>query len=37
MKDGKKINPINFYFNDLTPAEYDKMIEISASANQSFD
>lgn len=36
-KDGKKINPINFYFNDLTPAEYDKMIEISSSANQSFD
>lgn len=37
IKDGKKINPINFYFNDLTPAEYDKMIEISSSANQSFD
>jgi murein DD-endopeptidase MepM/ murein hydrolase activator NlpD len=37
MKDGKKINPINFYFNDLSPAEYDKMIEISSSANQSFD
>lgn len=36
-KDGKKINPINFYFNDLTPEEYDKMIEISSSANQSFD
>lgn len=37
IKDGKKINPINFYFNDLTPEEYDKMIEISSSANQSFD
>lgn len=36
-KDGKKINPINFYFNDLSPEEYDKMIEISSSANQSFD
>jgi murein DD-endopeptidase MepM/ murein hydrolase activator NlpD len=36
-KDGKKINPINFYFNDLTPEEYDEMIEISSSANQSFD
>ena len=36
-KDGKKINPINFYFNDLTPEQYDKMIEISSSANQSFD
>ncbi len=36
-KDGKKINPINFYFNDLTPAEYDLMIELSSHANQSFD
>jgi murein DD-endopeptidase MepM/ murein hydrolase activator NlpD len=37
MKDGKKINPANFYFNDLTPEEYDFMIEISSSVNQSFD
>jgi murein DD-endopeptidase MepM/ murein hydrolase activator NlpD len=36
-KDHKKINPINFYFNDLTPEEYDRMIELSSSANQSFD
>lgn len=36
-KDGRKINPINFYFNDLTPEEYDRMIIISSSANQSFD
>lgn len=36
-KDGKKINPINFYFNDLTPEEYDLMIELSSHANQSFD
>ena len=36
-KDGKKINPINYYFNDLTPEEYDRMIEISSSSNQSFD
>lgn len=36
-KNNKKINPINFYFNDLTPEEYDRMIELSSSANQSFD
>jgi len=36
-KDGKKINPANFYFNDLTPEEYDLMIELSSSVNQSFD
>jgi murein DD-endopeptidase MepM/ murein hydrolase activator NlpD len=37
IKDGKKINPANFYFNDLTPQEYDLMIELSSHANQSFD
>ena len=37
IKDGKKINPANFYFNDLTPEEYDLMIELSATVNQSFD
>ncbi|RLD65410.1 MAG: M23 family peptidase [Bacteroidetes bacterium] len=36
-KNNKRINPINFYFNDLTPDEYDRMIKLSSSANQSFD
>ena len=36
-KDGKKINPVNFYYNDLTPAQYEKMLEISCQNNQSFD
>lgn len=36
-KDDRKINPINFFYNDLTPEEYDKMIELSSSINQSFD
>lgn len=31
------INPINFYFNDLTPDEYDKMIAIAANSGQSLD
>jgi len=36
-KDGKKINPVNFYYNDLTPDQYEKMLEISSQINQSFD
>jgi len=36
-KDGRKINPVNFYFNDLNPVEYEKMLEISSQNNQSFD
>ncbi len=37
IKDGEKINPVNFYFNDLSPDEFDRMLEISSSNNQSFD
>lgn len=36
-KNGRKINPVNFYYNDLTPGEYEKMLEISSQNNQSFD
>ena len=36
-KDGIKLNPVNFYFNDLNPEEYEKMLEISSQNNQSFD
>ena len=36
-KDNKKINPVNFYFNDLTPEEYEKMLELASQPNQSFD
>ncbi|UKJ05814.1 M23 family metallopeptidase [Solitalea lacus] len=36
-KGGKPVNPINYYFNDLSPAEYEKMLELSSRNNQSFD
>jgi len=34
---GEPINPVNFYFNDITPEEYEIMIDIANNANQSFD
>jgi murein DD-endopeptidase MepM/ murein hydrolase activator NlpD len=37
MKSGKKINPINYYYNDLTPSQYEEMINISNAPIQSFD
>tara|TARA_B100000378_G_scaffold148061_1_gene119564 strand:- start:2356 stop:3327 length:972 start_codon:yes stop_codon:yes gene_type:complete len=37
MKNKRKINPVNYYYNDLSPEEYDKMLEISSQNNQSFD
>lgn len=36
-KNSRKLNPVNFYFNDLSPEEYDKMLELSSATNQSFD
>ncbi|OQY04098.1 MAG: peptidase M23 [Bacteroidetes bacterium 4572_117] len=30
---GKFVNPVNFYHNDLTDEEYDKMIEMSSKSN----
>ena len=37
IKNKRKINPVNFYYNDLSPEEYEKMLEISSQNNQSFD
>lgn len=34
---GNPVNPINFYYNDLTPEEYELMVELSSKAGQSFD
>ncbi len=36
-KDGERINPINFYYNDLSPEEYQLMLELSSKSTQSFD
>ncbi|MBL0047703.1 MAG: peptidoglycan DD-metalloendopeptidase family protein [Bacteroidetes bacterium] len=37
IKNQGKINPINFFFNDLSAAEYAQMLDLSSKSNQSFD
>ncbi|MCE1198653.1 MAG: M23 family metallopeptidase [Marinilabiliales bacterium] len=37
MKNGQKVNPQNYYFQDLNPMEYEKMISISSNTGQAFD
>jgi murein DD-endopeptidase MepM/ murein hydrolase activator NlpD len=37
VKNKKRVNPVNYYFNDLTAEEFDKMLKISSQENQSFD
>jgi len=34
-KNGKKVNPINFFFNDLTPSQYEEVIKIASVENQA--
>ena len=36
-KNGTKINPINYFFNDLSPEQYDQMVKIAEQSNQAFD
>ena len=31
------VDPVNYFFNDLSPAEYETMIEIASKTGQSFD
>lgn len=37
IRNGTKINPISYYFLDLTPLEYQNIIQQSNQSNQSFD
>jgi len=37
IRNNDKVNPINYFFNDLTADEYNRMIEISMRPGQSFD
>lgn len=36
-KDGRKVNPAYYLFKDLTPQEFEKVIEISSNIGQSLD
>jgi murein DD-endopeptidase MepM/ murein hydrolase activator NlpD len=34
---GINVDPVNYYFEDLSPSEYERMIEIASKTGQSFD
>jgi murein DD-endopeptidase MepM/ murein hydrolase activator NlpD len=34
---GKNVDPVNYYFQDLDSEEYEKMVEIASKTGQSFD
>jgi murein DD-endopeptidase MepM/ murein hydrolase activator NlpD len=37
IRNGAKVNPINYYYNDLSPEQYQLLVEISNKTSQSFD
>lgn len=37
LKDGVAVNPINFYSGDLSPEEFEAMLEVASRENQSLD
>ncbi len=37
LVNGRHVDPALYYFNDLTPEEYDRMLEISSKSGQTFD
>jgi len=34
---GRPVDPIYYFYNDLTPAQFDRILKIAAAGNQSFD
>ena len=35
IKGGVPVNPVHYFFNDITPEEYDKILESSKVVNQA--
>lgn len=36
-KNGQKLDPVYFFYNDLSPQQFDALLKRAASSNQSFD
>lgn len=36
-KNGRPIDPVYFFYNDLTPEQFDQILKMAAATNQSFD
>ncbi|MFN3800557.1 M23 family metallopeptidase [Belliella pelovolcani] len=35
LKDGRYVNPVHYFFKDLEPSEYEKILELASKENQS--
>ncbi len=37
IRNGEKIDPVHYFFNDLSAGDYERLVKIAAASNQSFD
>lgn len=37
IKDGKRVNPLNFYYGNLSPEEFAELLKVASQENQSLD
>ena len=37
IKDGKRVNPLNFYYGNLSPEEFAELLKVAGQENQSLD
>jgi murein DD-endopeptidase MepM/ murein hydrolase activator NlpD len=36
-KNGRRLDPVYFFYNDLSPQQFDQLLKRAAASNQSFD
>jgi len=36
-RNGDPVDPVFYFYNDITPEQYDRLLKLAASSNQSFD
>ena len=36
-RNGDPVDPVYYFYNDITPDQYDRLLKLAASSNQSFD
>jgi murein DD-endopeptidase MepM/ murein hydrolase activator NlpD len=36
-KNGEPVDPVYYFYNDITPAQYDRLLKLAATRSQSFD
>jgi murein DD-endopeptidase MepM/ murein hydrolase activator NlpD len=36
-KNGRKLDPVYFFYNDLSPQQFDELLKRAKASNQSFD